>query len=213
MVAAGSAVAIANADRSQAQTPNARTKKCMSHKACLTEENLNSGGIGIEGISLADSGVYGQGDYGYGVSGSATNGYALYGDGNVLVNGQIYTAGSCKNGCSRTRRQASFVARTSEPTIDEVGEAMLRGGVAHVALAPDFANVIDTGKSYVVLVTPEGDASMYVTSRTPAGFDVRQTGGGHSNASFAYRIVAKPYAATAERLPFKTVTDYSAPAR
>jgi hypothetical protein len=41
---------------------------------------------------------------------------------------------------------------------------------------------------------------------------VRQVGGGHSNAAFAYLIVAKPYAAGDERLPFKTVTDYAAPA-
>jgi hypothetical protein len=36
------------------------------------------------------------------------------------------------------------VSRASEPTIDDIGEATLRNGVAHVILAPDFANAIDT---------------------------------------------------------------------
>jgi hypothetical protein len=208
-VAAGSAVAAANAHRGPAHAAKGTKEKCASRKPCLTVENLDSDGIGIEGTSLATSGVYGQGDYGYGVSGSAVNGYALYGDGNVLVNGEIYTSGSCKNGCSKTRREASFVSRTSEPTIEDIGEATLHSGIARVAFAADFANAIDTRKPYVVFVTPEGDASMYVTNRTSAGFEVRQIAGGHSNNAFAYRIVAKPYADREERLPFKAVTDYS----
>lgn len=212
IVAAGSMITVANADRNPAHT-GAETQKCTSAKPCLTVENKDTEGFGIEGVSFGSSGVYGQGDYGYGVAGSAPNGYALYGAGNVLVNGEIYTSGSCSSGCTRTRRQASFVSRSSVPTIDDIGEATLRDGVARVALAPDFANVIDTRKPYVVLVTPEGDASLYVTNRTPGGFEVRQIGGGRSNVSFAYRIVARPYAATEERLPFKTVTDFSATAR
>lgn len=156
------------------------------------------------------SGVYGQADYGYGVTGYAVSGYAMYAEGNVLVSGLIYTAGSCHTGCSKTRQQASFVPRTSQPTIDDVGESTLREGVAHVALAADFANAIDTHKPYVVLLTPEGDASLYVTNRNAAGFEVRQIGGGHATVPFAYRIVAKPYAVSDERLPFKNVTDYSA---
>ncbi len=210
VVATVSAVAVANADRPQAFAQNAETKKCSSPRPCLTELNENTGGIAIKGVALASSGVYGQSDYGYGVSGSATNGYALYGDGNVLVNGEIYTSGSCKNGCSKTRGEAAFVARSSQPTIDDVGEGTLRNGFARIVLASDFANVIDTRKSYVVFVTPEGDASMYVAHRTAVGFDVHQVGGGHGNDAFAYRIVAKPYAARDERLPFKAVTDYSA---
>jgi hypothetical protein len=103
----------------------------------------------------------------------------------------------------------SFAARTSQPTIDDVDEATLHAGVAHVALAADFANAIDKRKPYLVLLTPEGDASLYVANRTTRGFDVRQVGGGHSSVSFVYRIVAKPYAVPDERLPFKTVKDYS----
>jgi hypothetical protein len=122
--------------------------------------------------------------------------------GNLYLSGLLYSSGGCHNGCSRTRHETSFGARTSEPTIDDVGEATLRAGSAHVALDPAFANAIDTAKPYVVMLTPEGDAGLYVTSRTAGGFDVRQLGGGHSSISFAYRIVAKPYGVRDERLPF-----------
>ena len=122
--------------------------------------------------------------------------------GNVSITGQLYSSGKCHTGCSSTRHVTSFGARSSEPTIDDVGEAMLRAGSTHVALDPSFANAIDATKPYVVMLTPEGDAGLYVTNRTASGFDVRQIGGGHANVSFAYRIVAKPYGVRDERLPF-----------
>ena len=159
--------------------------------------------------SAGASGVYGQSEYGYGVTGYASNGYAMYAEGNVLVTGLIYTGGYCHSGCSKTRQQAAFVPRAAQPTIDDVGESTLREGATHVALAADFANAIDAHKPYVVLLTPEGDASLYVTNRTASGFDVRQIGGGRASIPFAYRIVAKPYGVSEERLPFKNVTDYS----
>ena len=114
------------------------------------------------------SGVYGSSDNGYGVFGStgSSAGYGVVSQGNELVEGEIYTSGNCKNGCSKTRRQASFGTRSSEPTIEDVGEAELRNGVARVALSADFVNTIDSSKPYVVLLTPEGDASMYVAGRT-----------------------------------------------
>ena len=127
--------------------------------------------------------------------------FAVSGFGNMFITGEIYTGGSCQFGCSRTRQVASFGARTSEPTLDDVGESTLHDGVAHVALEPDFANAIDGQKRYVVLLTPEGDASLYVSNRSSRGFDVREVGGGHAGIAFAYRIVAKPYGVKDERLP------------
>jgi hypothetical protein len=153
------------------------------------------------------SGVYGQSLNGYGVYGENPNGtgYGIVSNGNALVTGEIYTGGACHSGCIGVHHQASFSARSSQPTIDDVGEGALRGGSAHVPLAPDFANVIDSSKPYVVLLTPEGDAALYVANRTANGFDVRQVGGGRSTVAFAYRIVAKPYGVRDERLPYKTL--------
>jgi hypothetical protein len=157
--------------------------------------------------STGASGVYGQSANGFGVTGysASSNGYAFLAEGNVYVEGLVYTGGACQNGCTKTRHEATFSGQTSQPTLDDVGEGALRNGIARIPLSPDFANAIDPSKPYLVLLTPEGDASLYVADRTPSGFDVRQIGGGHTSIAFAYRIVAKPYGAKAERLPFKTV--------
>lgn len=123
--------------------------------------------------------------------------------GNIHITGRIYTGGSCSSGCSKTRHVATSYAGTSEPTMEDVGEATLRNGSAHVVLDPAFANVIDGRKPYVVLLTPEGDAALYVADRKPSGFDVREIGAGRATVAFAYRIVAKPYGASDPRLPFR----------
>jgi hypothetical protein len=43
-----------------------------------------------------------------------------------------------------------------------------------------------------VFLTPNGDSEgLYVAGKTATGFEVREQGGGTSNISFDYRIVAK----------------------
>lgn len=174
-----------------------------------TGKNAGVGGFNSDTTVNLAAGVYGFATVGYGVYGQtgSTSSYGVFSQGNAFVDGEIFTSGSCKNGCSRTLHVAAFAARTSQPTIDDVGESMLRDGDAHVALAADFANTIDLSKPYVVMLTPEGDAALYVASRTASGFEVREIGGGRSSIGFAYRIVAKPYGVKDERLPFKTVAD------
>jgi hypothetical protein len=123
--------------------------------------------------------------------------------GNLEIAGLLYTNGSCHYGCSRTRHVARYGATTSVPTIDDVGEATLRDGRASVALDPAFANTIDGAQPYLVLVTPEGDSDgLYVAGKTRRGFEVRENRGGHATIAFSYRIVAHPFGAPAERLPF-----------
>jgi len=135
-----------------------------------------------------------------------TGDYAFFDDlGNLFLEGNVYTAGLCKTGCSQTRHVLSYGARSTAATLDDVGEGSLRGGGAHVALDPAFANAVDLHKPYIVLLTPEGDSgNLYVANRKPTGFDLREAHGGRSSIGFAYRIVAKPYGAKDERLPFHT---------
>ena len=175
-------------------------------------KNAGVGGFNTDTTQNLAAGVYGFASEGFGVYGQtgSSGSYGVYSQGNAFVDGEIFTSGSCKDGCSRTRHVAAFASRTSQPTIDDVGETILRDGAAHVALAADFANTIDLSKPYVVMLTPEGDAALYVASRTASGFDVREIGGGHSSIPFAYRIVAKPYGVKDERLPFKIVPDGAA---
>jgi hypothetical protein len=170
------------------------------------------GGFNSDTTEGVAAGVYGFSSEGFGVFGQTgtSSSYGLFSSGNAFVDGEIFTSGNCKDGCTRTRHVAAFASRTSQPTIDDVGETSLRDGVARVALAADFANTIDLSKPYVVMLTPEGDAALYVASRTASGFEVRQIGGGRSSIAFAYRIVAKPYGLKDERLPFKIVPDAAA---
>jgi hypothetical protein len=86
--------------------------------------------------------------------------------------------------------------------MEDVGEAQLVGGRADVALEAKFATVIDHGARYFVFVTPEGDCDqLFVTGKSASGFSVRESHGGHSNVTFQYRIVARPYGSTSARLP------------
>jgi hypothetical protein len=125
--------------------------------------------------------------------------------GNLTIAGQLTTGGTCKQGCNVGRggvRVVSYAPRQSSPTMEDFGEAQLIGGATFVRLDPSFANAIDATKEYLVFITPYGETKgLYVSTRLPNGFEVREAGGGKSNAQFGYRIVAKPFGSAAQRLP------------
>jgi hypothetical protein len=97
---------------------------------------------------------------------------------------------------------ATYAVQQSEATVEDVGTAELVNGYAAVPIAADFRDTIDLSQRYEVFVTPAGDnRGLYVASRTPAGFVVREAQGGRSTLSFDYRIVARPYGKHLSRLP------------
>lgn len=127
----------------------------------------------------------------------------LDGSGNLSIAGQLVTSSLCQSGCQRTRHVNAYAASAATPTLEDTGEAQLTGGGAYVRLDPAFANAMDPHQGYYVLITPEGDThGLYVAQRTPSGFAVRESFGGHSSAAFAYRIVAHPFGVHVARLPF-----------
>jgi hypothetical protein len=123
--------------------------------------------------------------------------------GDISISGEIFTNGSCGSGCARHRAAVrSYGASAATPTLEDTGEAVLAGGTARVHLDAAFYNATDPRLGYYVLITPEGDTrGLFVTQRTPTGFEVRENQGGRSNVAFAYRIVAHPYGVQAPRLP------------
>jgi len=130
--------------------------------------------------------------------------------GDISILGQIFTSGGCSSGCSthtkEQRRVVSYTPTEAEPTREDTGTAQLVGGKAYVHLDPSFVNVIDSTRSYVVFLTPEGDSrGLFVTSKTSGGFVVRENMGGTSTLTFDYRVVAKPYGVNAPRLPMITL--------
>jgi hypothetical protein len=131
--------------------------------------------------------------------------------GNMYINGYMYTAGQCNVGCLGTRsgvshRVMSYAPSQTVPSIDDFGKAQLVNGHAYVPLSADFANVIDKHANYLVFLTPEGDCNgLFYTSKSGAGFDVRELRGGHSSIAFDFRIVAKPFGVDKPRLPMQTI--------
>ena len=111
------------------------------------------------------------------------------------------TAGATTRATSSGTRVATYAATQSVPTMEDVGEAQMTNGQASVSLEHTFASTIDRTRSYLVFVTPEGDChGLYVASKTPSGFVVRELMGGRSSLAFEYRIVAHPYGDTSVRL-------------
>lgn len=71
---------------------------------------------------------------------------------------------------------------------------------------------MNTGTSYHVFLTPEGDCQgLNVKQKTPNSFEVYEVGGGKSNVAFDYRIVALPNGHEAVRLA--DVTKQFSPSR
>jgi len=138
---------------------------------------------------------------------AAQNVFEVDDTGEVYAVGYSFIADATKlQDTSSGRTVKTYSSQAAQPTLEDTGEAQLVNGAARVALDPGFAATIDRS-SYIVLVTPEGmtQGVLCVTQRTPAGFSVQENMGGHSNVSFAYRIVAKPFGSSSPRLPVALV--------
>lgn len=147
-----------------------------------------------------------------------TNGDDVNISGDLYVTGFIYDncgftfpqttgTGDCDGVPSVLRRTSSgakvrtYATAQSLPTMEDFGEAQMVNGQAAVTLERTFASTIDRARSYLVFITPEGDSNgLYVASKTPNGFVVRESRSGHSTLGFQYRIVAHPYGDSSTRL-------------
>ncbi|MGA2136156.1 MAG: hypothetical protein ABSH50_28025 [Bryobacteraceae bacterium] len=102
---------------------------------------------------------------------------------------------------SEGRKVQLYGMASPENWFEDFGSGQFSGGAAQVAGDPAFASTINTGATYRVFLTPNGDCKgLYVTSKTAGGFEVRELGGGTSSVSFDYRIVAKRLGDTTVRL-------------
>jgi hypothetical protein len=177
-----------------------------------------TGGVGVYGISpyvatvglgqgSSAIGVYGQtsGATGYGVLGSATavGGIGVYGLGNpwagvfgggVFINGALTVVNGAKSAAvphpdGSLRRL--YCVESPESWFEDFGEGRLENGAACVTLDPDFLATVK-GDGYHVFLTPNGESEgLYVESKRPEGFDVREQRRGTANLTFSYRVVAK----------------------
>jgi hypothetical protein len=103
---------------------------------------------------------------------------------------------------SAGRHVLAFASESTSATIEDFGTAEIARGVANVQIEAAFASTIDRNRAYYVFLTPLGDThGLYVSMKTPSGFQVRESQGGRSTVGFDYRIVAHPADAGNARLP------------
>ena len=96
--------------------------------------------------------------------------------------------------------RALYCIESPESWFEDFGSGRLQHGSAEVVIDAGFAATVDT-EDYFVFFTPEGDCrGLYVETKHPASFVVREMQGGASNARFSYRIVAKRNDVEAPRL-------------
>jgi len=99
------------------------------------------------------------------------------------------------------QRVVTYASESATATVEDVGTARMSGGIANVQIDPSFASVMDH-KWYYVFLTPLGDTrGLYVSMKTPSGFQVRETERGRDSLEFDYRVVAHPLDGKNERLP------------
>ncbi len=86
--------------------------------------------------------------------------------------------------------QKLYAMESPDVWVEDFGSGALVNGVATVSIDPIFAETVDLDE-YHVFLTPLGDCKgLYVAAKTSISFEVRELGGGASNVSFDYRIVA-----------------------
>ena len=148
-------------------------------------------GNGVEGH--ANKNENGWGGY---FSGQPRDDITLANAGALLCDGLV----EIRNGFIRQSLQHSdgsqrllYNPLSPDSTCEDFGRGDLVDGRASVELDSDFAAVLRIeDEEYHVFLTPEGNSNgLYVSSRSAAGFEVREQQGGESSLTFSYRVVAK----------------------
>jgi hypothetical protein len=105
------------------------------------------------------------------------------------------------------RRVALYAIEGPENWFEDAGSGQLANGMAVVNLEPIFGETVNTNMEYRVFLTPNGDCKgLYVAQKSANSFVVRELGGGASNISFDYRIMAKRKGYENVRLADRTAT-------
>lgn len=175
----------------------------------------DSNGYGVWGTtSSSGSGVAGYNySSGPGVYAYSASGYALYAhtDSDSSLSGyfegpfggycEIDDRGNFKCSGSKSavvpvdngaRQVALYAVEAPENWFEDFGSGRLANGEAVIHLEPTFAQTVNTGMEYHVFPVPNGDCKgLYVAEKTANGFVVRELGGGRSNITFDYRIIAR----------------------
>ncbi|HEY5093720.1 MAG TPA: hypothetical protein VII69_01230 [Candidatus Eremiobacteraceae bacterium] len=185
---------------------------------------------GVFGLSSFGTGVYGfssngtggafendsDGSYTLFARAESTDGfpfgaYSPNGDfyidnvGNAVASGAMYATAFIVNSDVVTqdgRHVMSYASRSADAEMSDVGTGSITDGHGIVQLDPAFARTLDMRSGYHVFLTPMGDSKgLYIASKSPASFEVRESQGGQSTLSFDYRIIGRAAGVKSGRLP------------
>src|SRR5262249_20111953 len=157
------------------------------------------GNPGVYGISGSNIGVAGQsqsiGVLGGLIGGASPTALAGLFLGNVQIQGNLTVTGSFPKSAAVPHPAGTlrrlYCQEAPEPYFEDFGTGQLVNGRATVRLDPEFMPLV-RGEDYAVFPVPEGDCKgLYVTSKAPTSFEVRELKGGTSSLAFRYRLVAK----------------------
>jgi hypothetical protein len=154
---------------------------------------LSTGGVGFYGKSTGNIGVYAEATTGTALFAFSQSGPAAQFFGPVFVTGNHTVTGAKSAAVPHPdgSHRRLYAMECPESYFEDFGRANLVNGRADVRLDRDFAAVV-RADDYDVFLTPYGDTSgLYVSSRSPAGFEVREVRNGTGALAFSYRVVAK----------------------
>jgi hypothetical protein len=160
------------------------------------------GGVGVVGFTEGPNAVAGQfvahGGSGLILQGLSGNGFnqvfSLDANGNLNISGNLVVSGSKSAGVKLQsgREVALYAVESPENWFEDFGSGQLNNGVAWVPLDGSFAEATNAAVTYHVFLTANGDSNgLYVSRKTPAGFEVREHGGSGANVAFDYRIAVR----------------------
>ena len=99
-----------------------------------------------------------------------------------------------------------YTEESTEVWFTDYGFGQLNNGTVSIPVDPLFAETVTLSEPYHVFLEEYGDADLYVSNRTQAGFEVRAREG-DPNVDFSYRIVAKRKGYEQTRLEHKELGD------
>jgi hypothetical protein len=129
------------------------------------------------------------------------NGYAYVGGRSGNVDYGILSTGVKSTMVQDEQGQNRIMYCTEAPEVlfQDIGTGQLVNGRIHIDIDPLLARniYVSPEKPLKVFIQLEGDCKgVYVTNKTATGFDVVELGGGTSNTSFSYQIIANRANAT-----------------
>jgi hypothetical protein len=155
--------------------------------------DMTGGAIGVIGRAPAGSGTYPLV-----LTDQNNNDLAFVnGDGDMYVHGTYNNFARVRDG----NTVVSYGAKSASPSIEDTGSGQLVNGIAIVNLDTTFAQAIDPHQVYHVMLTPDGDTrGLFVASKSPNQFVVREVQGGHGSLTFDYHIYAATLGQANERM-------------